>query len=246
MPIQFVGYVSSTKVGASSGNSTHSLTSLSGGIGSAPIKDDLVLSLYATGSTNDRTLSITDGSTAYTLIGSERYSASDWCINLRLTYKWMGVTPDTTVTFGPTGSTSDAGVMFSYVLRGVHLTDPFGGVASVGYDSANEAPNPSAITPVYSGSWIIVMAAEVRSGIWSGTNWPYLSGLIPAAQNDTCDCTAMMGYYSGWTGGSYNPDAMSSWSAVTNRAHSAITLALRPAPSGRSPSGGVIYEGFSY
>ena len=65
----FYGGATATKAGGTSGNSTISLTALTGGISSAAQAGDLVIAVYATGSTADRTLAITGGSLNYTLVG---------------------------------------------------------------------------------------------------------------------------------------------------------------------------------
>ena len=127
MPLQYVGGATATKAGATSGNSTISLTALTGGIASAAAAGDIVIAVFATGSTVDRALSITDGTTAYTLIGTELYSNDTYDTNLRVAYKVMGATPDTNVTFGPTLNAADAGAMAVHVWRG-QAASPIGPV----------------------------------------------------------------------------------------------------------------------
>lgn len=163
--IAFVGLATATKAGATSGNTTLSLSSgLTGGTRSAVQAGDLVIAAYSSSSTVDRTLAITDGTTAYTLIGSELYANDTYDINLRVAYKFMGSTPDTATTFGPTGATSDAGATAVYVFSGVNATTPLDVAATTATALNSGLPNPPSITPVTAGAYIMCVGATLASG----------------------------------------------------------------------------------
>jgi hypothetical protein len=226
MAIQYVGGATATKVGATSGNSTISLTSLTGGIASSAAIGDLVIAVFATGSAADRTLSITDGTTAYTLIGTELYSnGTTYDTNLEVSYKLLTAN-DTSVTFGPTGNAQDAGAMAVHVWRGVDSTTVLDVAAVSATGTGTGRPNPASITPTTSGAYIVIAGAGA-AGTGAVFTASYLSNFRTATSADTND--AMVGIGSlAWTSGPY--DGAQWTGGTTNAADSwaAMTIALRP------------------
>ena len=106
MALQYVGSNTGTWAGANTGNNNVSLTALTGGLSASAAIGDIVVALYVTGSTADRTLSITDGTNAYTLVNTEQYSnGTTYDTNLRVAYKILTAADANTV-FGPTGKHS--------------------------------------------------------------------------------------------------------------------------------------------
>lgn len=231
MALTFVGGNTGTWAGATTGNNTVSLTALTGGSASAAAAGDLVIAVYATGSTADRTLSITDGTTAYTLIGTELYAnGTSYDTNLRVAYKRL-TAADTSVTFGPTGNNADAGAAAVYVWRGTDGNTILDVAATTATGTGTGRPTPPAITPTTSGA-IIVMAG----GGAAATGATYTSALTSFRTVTSADTNdAMLGVgYATWTSGTYTP---AQWTGgTTNAADSwaAVTIALRPAgnPSG--------------
>jgi hypothetical protein len=228
MALQYVGGATASKAGSTSGTSTINLTALTGGIASAAAAGDLVIALFVTGSNTDRTLSITDGSTDYTLIASELYSnGSTSDTNLRAAYKFMGVTPDTSVTFGATGNNQDAGAMIVHVWRGVDPTTPLDVAAVTATGTGTARPNPAAITPTTTGA-VVIVACGGGSGTSTTFTMSGLSNFLTIAQADSFDATAGMGSFA-WTSGSYDPAASTTGNTNAGNSWAAITLALRPA-----------------
>jgi hypothetical protein len=226
MALQFVGENSAVKAGATSGNSTVSLTALTGGIASSAAAGDLVIAVFATGSTADRALTITDGTNNYTLIDAELYSnGTSYDTNLRVAYKRL-TAADTSVTFGPTGNAQDAGAMAVHVWRNVDSTTPLDVAAVPATNTGTGRPDPAAITPTTSGAVIVVVGAGAAAtgAVYTAS---YLSGFISETSTDTNDAMLGIGYVT-WTSGQYNPAA---WTGgTTNAADSwaAMTIALRP------------------
>ena len=226
MAIQYVGGNTATKAGATSGNSTISLTALTGGISSSAAAGDIVIAVFATGSAADRTLSITDGTTAYTLIGTELYSnGTTYDTNLRVAYKVL-TAADATVTFGPTLNAQDAGAMALHVWRGVDSTTPLDVAATTATGTGSGRPNPPAITPVTAGSEIIVAggAAAGTGAVFVGTG---LSNFRTATSVDTNDAMVGIGSFD-WVSGTYDPAAWTGGTANAADSWASITLALRP------------------
>jgi hypothetical protein len=223
-PPQYVGGNSGAWAGATSGNTTVSLTALTGGIASSAQAGDLVIAVYATGSSADRTLSITDGSTAYTLIGSELYNNGLFVdANLRVAYKLL-TAADASVTFGPTGNTSDAGVAAVYVWRGVNASTPLDIAANQTQSAAIARPQP--VTPVTSGAVIIGIVGAGIPATPSNFSASYLSGFVTRTSSDTNSAVVGIGYVN-WTGGTYTP---AQWTGGGNDAADIeMTIVLRPA-----------------
>lgn len=236
MPLQFVGANSAGKAGATSGDSTLSLTALTGGIGSTALAGDIVLAVFSTGGTADRTLAITDGATGYTLAGSELYSDGNPVdTNLRVAYKIMGATPDTTTTFGPTGNAAEAGGTIVHVWRNVDAATPQDVTATTatGVDSA--LANGAAITPVTVGAIIFVAAGAGTNDAPIVFTASELSNFVTVSGVDSDDVIAGIGSYA-WTSGAFNPAAFGLTQAdSTSNSWAAVTFALRPATSAIPP-----------
>lgn len=232
--IEYVGSTSTSNAVAS-GNKNLPLNTLSGGTRSAVQAGDLVLACYAVGSTTDRSLTITDGTSPYTLAGTELYANDTFDTNLRVAYKRMGATPDANLVMGPSGSTADSGLCIVSVFANVDPETPLD-VAPVTATGINSMlPNPAAITPVTPGAWIVVCAgaAHNASVITAYTT----QGLTTARSSTAGGGTGTnrmangIGYKSDWVSGTYDPPA---WTIAitdsTSFSWAAVTLALRPAP----------------
>jgi hypothetical protein len=232
MAIVFVGENSAGKAGATTGTTTIALnTGLTGGTRTAVQEGDLVIAVFGSGSTADRTLSITDGTTEYTLVDSELFSADTYDTNLRVAYKFMGPTPDTSTTFGPTGATTDSGAMAVYVFSGVDPTTPFDGVTPVpatGIDTSRVVPPD--ITPVTAGAFPVFAGAAAHSG---GTDTFTSGDLVgfttQGGSNDTNDITIGIGHIDNWTSGATNAATWGhSQADSTNFSWAALAFVLRP------------------
>lgn len=225
--IRFVGAAATGKVGATSGNSTISLTSgLTGGISSSVANDDLVIAAFCTGSGSERNLIITDGANPYTLIGSELFSSDTQCTNLRVTYKF--VSGDTATTFGPTTNSNDAGAMAVSVYRGVDKANPFDvtEVSAIGNNSPY--PNAPAITPVTPGALVVVIGGASPFNV-ANLSASELSGYIHGRATDTYYANLGIGYYP-WVSGAYDPAAFTFGASSDSRdSWAAMAVALRPA-----------------
>ncbi len=230
LPITFVGAATSTKLGATSGNTTIALNSgLTGGIASAVQDGDLVIAVFATASTSNRTLAITDGSSDYTLIATELYISDNYDTNLRVAYKF--VSGDTATTFGPTGSTDDPGAMIVYVFRGVDQTTPLDVAATTATAGDEASPDPPAITPVTPQSVIVVVGATGHLDSFEVYEPAPLAGFTTIYSGDTYDVTLGIGYSDNWVSGAYDPAilVLDVDEGITLYSWAAMTIALRPA-----------------
>lgn len=225
--IQFVGRNISAKAGASSGNSTISLTSgLTGGINSSVADGDLVIAAFAVGATAFNTIAITDGSSNYTEIADQNRFGTTYDSHCRVAYKF--VSGDTATTFGPTGNANDAGVTAVMVFRGVNQTTPMD-VADTEATGTDTAADPPSISPATSGAWILCVgsAAHNLGGAVTFSSSD-LIGMLTLGSNDTNDATLGMAYKNDWTSGAFNPAAWTH-TAGASGSWTACSIALRPA-----------------
>jgi hypothetical protein len=228
--VVFVGGVTGSKT--SSSNSTLALNSgLTGGIASAAASGDFVLAVYGVGSNSDDTLAITDGSTAYTLIGSELNSADGTRnINLRVAYKF--ITADTTTTFGGVSdATQDAGAKGIFVFRGVNVSTPLDVAATTATGIDTTRPNPPSITPVTAGSIIVSLGTGMKehSETMSFSSSDLDSFRTQYAQGTLWGAVLGVGLKTG--GGTFDPATftLATGSDSTTAAWAAMSIALRPA-----------------
>ena len=227
MAIQYVGGNTGKWAWAVYGTNTVSLTALTGGIASSASAGDFVVAAYATGSVADRTLSITDGTNAYTLVASELYVYSTTDTNLRVAYKRL-TGADASVTFGPTGRATDAGAAAVHVWRGVDPTNPLdvAAVTAVSYLIHSGKPNPAAITPTTTGAVIIAVG-----GAAAGTGAVFTSSDLSNFRTETSagayDAMIGIGSYA-WTSGAFDPAQFGGGTTGTGDSWAAVTLALRP------------------
>lgn len=242
MALQYVGGNTGTWAGATTGTNTVSLTALTGGLSSSAAAGDLVIAVYATGSTTDRTLSITDGTNAYTLVSTEQYvNGTTYDTNLRVAYKYL-TGADASTTFGPTGNNADAGAAAVHVWRGVDSGNILDVAATPATGTGTGRPDPPAsITPVTTGAVIVCCggAAAQTGATFTSSD---LSNFRTATSSDTNDGMVGIGSYA-WTSGTF--DAASWTGGTTNAADSwaAVTLALRPAPVNLTGQAGTATSG---
>jgi|APGre2960657404_1045060.scaffolds.fasta_scaffold42639_2 hypothetical protein len=229
--IQFVGGNTSAKLGGTSGTSTIALSSgLTGGISSAVSSGDLVIAVFGTGSQADRTLSITDGTNNYTLIGSEYYVVGgSYRVNLRVAYKF--VSGDTATTFGPTGNASDAGAMAVYVFRGVNQSTPIDVTPTTSSSTSSVLVNPAAITPATTGSFVVAVGAGAhQDGIDTYTASGLTNFFTRGGSDDDNDVSIGIGHVPSWSSGVVDPAAWTfSGSDSSGFAYASVSFALRPA-----------------
>jgi len=225
--IQYVG--GKTTAQAPTGNNSFNvnLTDLTGGLASSPAANDLVIVYYATGSSSDRDLVVSD----YTEI-VELYANDSIDTNLAVAFKFMGVTPDTQCTLGGTGSTTESAVIAVQVWRGVNQTTPFDVTQTTAVGINSLLCNPPAITPTTSGAIIVSGGAGAHNNQTATTySSSDLTSFITQGAVSTTGFKPTMGIgYHVWTSGSFDP-AQFTFSSTDSTAYSwaAVTLALRPA-----------------
>jgi hypothetical protein len=226
-----ITYVGGQGAGFAGKTGTTTVTfALTGGLASVPAAGDLVVVAYHVGATSDLALTIRNASAVdYTLIGSELYQNDTYDSNLRVAYRFMPGTPETTLILSGTGSISNAGRYTIHVFRGVDPSSPLDVAAVTAGAIDTRVVNPGAITPSTAGAWIYVAggAATATGGTYTAA---YLSDFRAGTTSDTVDSQIGAGYYSGWTSGSYDPASFGGGgTSTTNDSWTSVTVALRPA-----------------
>lgn len=226
MAIEFVGARSAGKAGASSGNTTLVLSSgLTGGTRDHVEEGDLVIGVYVSHDTAAKLIS--DGTTAYTAIGSQVQADDTFNANLDVAYKFMGASPDASTTFGPSGGAASAAANAVLVFSGVDQSTPLDVASTSALDVNNGQPNPPSITPSTAGAVVVGVGGAGFSSALTFTSSD-LSGFTTAGGTDNNSC-GVGGGYSTWTSGAFNPAQWGGGTTNSQAAWAARTIALRPA-----------------
>jgi hypothetical protein len=189
------------------------------------LANDLVIVALTIAGTADKSYRISDYTQAL-----DNYADDTFDTNLQIGRKFMGVTPDTTVTItGGTGSTADGGAVAIHAWRGIDTTTPL----DVTTQSINEIntgiPNPPATTPSTANSVILVAAGSAHNGGTDTYTAAQLANFLTVGQGgNTNDATVGLGSFD-WVSGSFDPNAFT-WSQTDSTSFSTIsaTLTLRP------------------
>jgi len=234
MTIKFVGGRSVLGSDTSGTNVNIPLNSgLTGGIESSVRTGDMVIVVHSVSSTTNSTLTIRDpSSVAYTLIGSELYSDDTYDTNLRVAYKFMGATPDASVSFSDNLGGTNGRIATAYVLRGVNSTTPLDVAAVTATNTNTGAVDPPSITPVTSGAMALFCGAAAHNLGNVNFTIPGLSGTWIANSNNTSNDSSHGIGYSMWTSGAINPAAWTLTGTTTTDSWASIAIALRPATRG--------------
>jgi hypothetical protein len=230
-PITMVG---SKKLTYTSGSAqVVSLTDLldSGGSAATLLQDDIVVVSMERTSTSDLAASTVSPSAGYTLVGSDLYSNSGFDANFAVNYKFMGATPDTTVTLPGTGGGGMAVTVFAF--RGVNTTTPLDVTPTTAAGINTTTHDPAAITPVTAGALISVHVGGAGSALGSAA---YAQPADLSSTTNEFQTKAANGSGSGasgvgtglkkdWSSGSFDPAA---WTAGLSSSWAAMTIAWRP------------------
>ncbi len=223
--IQYVGGYA-TSVAAGTANRVITFDgNLTGGLASSASAGDLVVVYFGVGSTADVDLVIA----GYTEI-ADLYANDALDANLAVGYKFMGLTPDTTVTLtGGTGDFPNGGAIAIQVWRGVDPYLPLDVVSTTATGIDTVLCNPPSITPITAGAIILAGGAGGHAaGVHTYSSSDLTSFISSGSANVTNDATVGLGYKT-WTSGAFDPAAFTfSGSDGTGYSWAAVTLALRP------------------
>lgn len=209
------------------GGGSLSLTSLTGGIGSAAQIGDIVILAVGYG-----VQSLRDGGIpgSYTSVANLSSDDSFDC-RLKVGYKIL-TSADTSVSITGTGNVTDASGAAVHVWRNINATTPMDVTATTATGINAAQPDPPAITPVTAGAIIIVVGAA-GGGTLALFSGPAMTGGLSYLEEgwgaDTTDGHVAMYAKTNWSSGAFNPAAFSGGGGAGTSSWCACTLALRPA-----------------
>jgi hypothetical protein len=156
--------------------------------------------------------------------------------NFQTQYKFMGATPDASVSVPPVSASSRAISCTIFAFRGVNTTTPMDTTPTTNSGSGTGHANAPSILPVTPGAWIVVCCgAEVTTSTNLFVNPGDLSSVtnhFRTAVRDTTtfDAVSGIGLKTDWTSGAFDPAVWTLANADTAAySWAACTLALRPA-----------------
>lgn len=228
--LKFVGGTSATQAANSGAGYTISLTSLTGGLGSAPAAGDIVIVATGWAYTTDGNPGVT--TSGYTEL-CDLYAHSGADANFSVNWKIMGPTPDTNVSVTTSASTASAGhVTVIQVWRGVNQTTPIDVTTTTSTSTtASNPPNSPSITPVTRGCVILscgLYAGNDSTAATLTTPSGMQNGVI-ASINASYSASAGIASYSDWISGAYDPAAWGISGTSSGSSSAAASVVLRPA-----------------
>jgi hypothetical protein len=189
------------------------------------LANDLVIVALTIASTVTKSFRIS----GYTQAASA-YADDTFDTNFQIGRKFMGVTPDTTVTItGGTGNAADGGAVAIHVWRGIDTTTPLDVLTQENIQINTGIPNPNATTPSTANSVILVAAGSAHNGGTDTYTAAQLANFLTVGQGgNTNDATVGLGSFD-WVSGSFDPNAFT-WSQTDSTSFSTVseTLTLRP------------------
>lgn len=220
MALQYVGGTSGS--GAGTGYDV-SLTSLTGGLASAPAKGDTVLVFYGIESEYEESAMIQ--ANGYLLIG--RGDFADTRESGLLGYmKVMGATPDTSVNIKIDGSNSTSVI---HVWRGMDTITPQDVTAVLTEAGNSSSINNGAVTPTTAGSVVIIAGNIGSNGSYTVSTTPSGYGNLVQKTYDPGTATTTVVASKAWTSGSEDPAAWVMSGTSVDDAWVGLTCVLRPA-----------------
>lgn len=147
---------------------------------------------------------------------------------VQCSYKIMGASPDTSVSFWDSGTTADSTAALAFAFRGVNTASPINTSAETETGAGNN-PDPPSVTPGVDNCCIVIFACGfgLDTSVGTVTNYTHPTNDTITA-NDNNDST-VAGAYRILTGGSGVPEDPGSWNSWANMANWSVTIALEPA-----------------
>lgn len=224
-----IAYVGGQVAGRTNPTSATEVTfSFTGGLSSTPAAGDLVIVTAVTGSQGGTPAMAVTTPTGYTALGQlDQPATRD--TSLDVSYKFMGGTPDTTVTIPGTTDNAWAEAYSIQAFRGVDTTTPLDATSTSAENIDSSRCNPASITPVTTGAYVVICGGGAAA---TGANYTapanYTTNFLTASGADTTDAMVGSGYRE-WAGGAENPAAYTGGTTNAGDTWAVYTIALRPA-----------------
>lgn len=203
-----------------------SLTSLTGGIASAPAAGDFVLVVHGYSATSDFDVAITGYTELVDLYANDTEDA-----NMAVAWKLMTATPDTSVTLSQTGTGSDGAATVVHVWRGVHQTTPIDTTTQTATGIDDDTVDSPAITPVTAGAVVLscgIAAQDVGDAALTAPTGYTDNDIVKQGGTSSRMACAVIGSKV-WSGsGAEDPGAWGGGTGGTDASWAAATVVLRP------------------
>lgn len=186
---------------------------------------DLVLSLGGLVTANATTNALPSGWNWVTTIANSISNGT-----FTVGYKFMGSSPDTSITITGDGVGTSGASLTAIAFRGVDPNTPFD-VTPTEAAGTTGAPDPPSITPATSGAAIVAIgysraAVDSTPGVCNSSFLPTTTGTYRGPGNDSNDTQIVAQYMLNQSASvPFNPPAYSTWTSAT---WAAVTAALRP------------------
>lgn len=227
MAIQYVGGQTAGRANPSAALSVN--YALTGGLAAVPAAGDLVVVTCVTGSqTGTPAMAVTTPAT-WTSLTQIDLSATTSDTSINVSYKFMGGTPDTAVTIPGTTNNAWGEAYTIQVFRGVDTGTPMDTAYQIGGGTGTGRPDPTAITPVTAGAWVLICGGGAAG---TGANYTapanFTTNFLTSFGADTTDAMVGSGYWDGWVSGAVNPATYTGGTTGATDSWAVFTLVLRP------------------
>lgn len=235
MAISFVGSYASTHNATSAQSIALSNLRDAANVQPTLLQGDLVIVtvVHSMATTNNRTLAQLTPST-YTACHASIITSNDSnAVGMVVSRKFMGASPDTTISIPAAAATTNGVAYAIEVFRGVDLTTPLDVTTTTATAGNTGKANAPAITPSTPGAWIVACggaavaagAVFTNAGDLSATTNHFRSATITTTTNDANVC---MGIKTDWASGPFDPTVFGGSTTTNTGSWGAATLALRP------------------
>jgi hypothetical protein len=219
--LKFVGGYASNS-GTTTATPSFSLTSLTGGIASAPAVGDIVIACISL--KNSVNLNITCDTSGYTEVVALRANGTNDS-QLGIFYKIL-TAADTSVAFYVPNSVYS--FFAAHVWRNPNSTQ-FDATTTTQTNSVGGVPNPPSITTVTDKAIVIAVGAAAGSGTALLNSFTTPSGMTNFFQDTISNIAGVaIASYTQNTAGAYDPPAFGGGNSSSSCTYCAATLAIRP------------------
>lgn len=203
-----------------------SINGLTGGVASAPAQGDIVIVAFTIAADQQKSIIFNNG---FTQLDGLYSNGTTHDTNLRVAYKVMGSTPDTSVSI-----TTDMYADFSYswavhVWRGIDTSSPLDVAVATDMSTGSSRANPPSITTITDNSVVVAIGAGASPNT-TAVNYTSsdLSNFRTSAVQDNNSTVIGMGSAVVSTAGVFDPSVFGDSTSNSVCSWAAVTLAIRP------------------
>lgn len=227
MAIEYVGGVTASTI--VTGNYTVDLTALTGGLASSPSEGDIVIvsSGLFTYQVDTPPSIVTSGYTTIASLYSFRNLGNS--TSYLSAYKFMGATPDTSITIAGEYNAVTGRTTTVSVWRGVDITTPLDVTPTTAILNSSR-PNAPAITPITTGAVVVIatsLSSDTNNRVITTSPTGYSNEIFVNATASSNDNYGIMSSKF-WISGTEDPGQWLMGSSTNSDTWAAVSIALRP------------------